>query len=116
MSAEHTLQEGLSLDVYSPSHATTSWPRGLAIEVDGPLHFLDNSAELVNGRPGPPRLHGRTLLKRRILHALGMRVISVPFYEWDELGRSPQRHTEYMAGRITEGPTGARHSPSLPFC
>ena len=49
----------------------------IAIEVDGPSHFLEP-----DGR-GPP--NGHTLLKRRLLRAAGWRLVSVPFYEWDEL-------------------------------
>ena len=49
----------------------------VAVEVDGPSHFLGP-----DGR-GPP--NGQTLLKRRLLRAAGWRLVSVPFYEWDDL-------------------------------
>ena len=63
---------GYSLDLALPSSR-------IAIEVDGPSHFL-----LPDGR-GVRRPNGPTLLKRRLLAAAGWRVISIPFYEWDGL-------------------------------
>ena len=47
------------------------------VEVDGPAHF-------VQGPDGCLPL-GSTVLKRRQLDALGYRVVSVPFSEWDQL-------------------------------
>jgi hypothetical protein len=41
----------------------------LAVEVDGPSHFLNNT---------PSRLDGATLLRNRLLEARGWRVVSVP--------------------------------------
>ena len=61
---------GYSLDLALPSSR-------VAVEVDGPSHFL-----LPDGR-GVRRPNGPTLLKRRLLTAAGWRVISVPFYKWD---------------------------------
>ena len=61
---------GYSLDLALPSSR-------VAVEVDGPSHFL-----LPDGR-GVRKPNGSTLLKRRLLAAAGWRVISVPFYEWD---------------------------------
>ena len=61
---------GYSLDLALPSSR-------VAVEVDGPTHFL-----LPDGR-GVRKPNGPTLLKRRLLRAAGWRVISVPFYEWD---------------------------------
>lgn len=64
-------QTGYSLDLALRSAR-------LAIEVDGPSHYLrDPSDERVPNGP--------TLLKRWLLKASGWRVASVPFYEWDAL-------------------------------
>ena len=63
---------GYSLDLALPSSR-------VAVEVDGPSHFL-----LPDGR-GVRKPNGPTLLKRRLLAAAGWRVISVPFYELDGL-------------------------------
>ena len=51
----------------------------MAVEVDGPSHFLEPDDR--GHRPA----NGPTLLKRRLLRAAGWRLVSVPFYEWDDL-------------------------------
>ncbi|EOD06790.1 hypothetical protein EMIHUDRAFT_106715 [Emiliania huxleyi CCMP1516] len=73
---------GYSLDLALPSSR-------VAIEVDGPSHFL-----LPDGR-GERKPNGPTLLKRRLLAAAGWRVISVPFDEWDGL-RSASARQAYL--------------------
>jgi len=71
---------GYSLDLALPSSR-------VAVEVDGPSHFL-----LPDGR-GVRKPNGPTLLKRRLLAAAGWRVISVPFYEWDGFATASERRT-----------------------
>ena len=61
----------------------------VAIEVDGPSHFVGASQ----------RPTGATLLKRRQLHALGWAVISVPYFEWDPL-RGPEQQQDYLRKRL----------------
>ena len=77
---------GYSLDLALPSSR-------VAVEVDGPSHFL-----LPDGR-GVRKPNGPTLLKRRLLAAAGWRVISVPFYEWDGFATANERHT-YLQGLL----------------
>ena len=69
---------GYSLDLALPSSR-------VAVEVDGPSHFL-----LTDGR-GVRKPNGPTLLKRRLLAAAGWRVISVPFFAWDGLRSAGER-------------------------
>ncbi|EOD04367.1 hypothetical protein EMIHUDRAFT_221151 [Emiliania huxleyi CCMP1516] len=69
---------GYSLDLALPSSH-------IAIEVDGPSHFLLPDSQGVRAPNGP------TKLKRRLLAAAGWRVISVPFYEWDGLNTADER-------------------------
>ncbi|EOD07737.1 hypothetical protein EMIHUDRAFT_218288 [Emiliania huxleyi CCMP1516] len=71
---------GYSLDLALPSSR-------VAIEVDGPSHFM-----LPDGR-GVRRPNGPTLLKRRLLAAAGWRLISVPFYEWDGVATANGQQT-----------------------
>ena len=71
---------GYSLDLALPSSR-------IAIEVDGPSHFL-----LPDGR-GVRKSNGPTLLKRRLLAAAGWRGISVPFFEWNALSTASERQT-----------------------
>jgi len=68
----------------------------VAVEVDGPSHFLlchDGSDEHLP--------NGKTLLKRRLLKAAGWRLVSVPFHDWDALlGREKQ--CRYLSRRLSE--------------
>ena len=66
---EVVLQEGYSLDL------VVDW-RGerLAVEVDGPSHFVGREPT------------SATRLKRRQLEHFGWWLVSVPYWEWDELG------------------------------
>ena len=48
----------------------------MALEVDGPSHYL---------LPGGRETNGSTLLKRRVLSMLGYKVMSVPYWEWNGL-------------------------------
>ena len=70
---EKVLEEGHSLDL------VVDW-RGerLAVEVDGPSHFV--------GRVPT----GATLLKRRQLRHFGWRLVTMPYWEWDELHHPDQ--------------------------
>ena len=59
----------------------------LAVEVDGPFHFLGD------GRTPS----GSTLLKRKQLGQLGYTVVPVPFWEWDAL-RDEEAQRWYVQG------------------
>lgn len=59
---------GLSVDIWLPN-------LGVAVEVDGPMHFASNDHTHVLGA---------TRLKRRLLRALGAQHVSVPFHEWPQ--------------------------------
>lgn len=59
---------GVSLDIYLPD-------QGLAIEVDGPTHFCRNTKQPL----------GHTAFKRRLLRALGVKLLPVSYEEWDSL-------------------------------
>ena len=80
---EVVLHEGYSLDF------VVEW-RGerVGVEVDGPSHF--------KGREP----NSATLLKRRQLRHLGWRLVSVPYWEWDEVDASSQRAEEYLTSRL----------------
>lgn len=60
---------GLSVDIWLPK-------LGIAVEVDGPMHFAAND-----------HMHvlGATRLKRRLLSALGAIQVSVSFFEWPQV-------------------------------
>ena len=56
--------------------------RRVAVEVDGPSHFVKVAGE---GGERRWRENGSTRLKRRLLAGLGWEVLSVPFFEWTVL-------------------------------
>lgn len=60
----------------------------VAVEVDGPTHFPWASR----------RVLGKTALKRRLLGAMGWRVLPVPFYDWPEAGLDAQ--AAYLRTRL----------------
>ena len=80
---------GYSIDMFVPAHA-------LAIEVDGPSHF-----DWKGRRP-----LGATLMKRRHLRLLGLRLLSVSFLEWEEAGRlratADEGRCELLSRKIAE--------------
>lgn len=61
----------------------------VALEVDGPSHFL-------RGTLAPT---GPTLARDRLLAARGWRVISLPYFEWDAC-RGDRRHQAECLRRI----------------
>ena len=74
----------------------------VAVEVDGPFHFIGREP------------NGRTILKRRQLLAAGWPLLSVPYWEWDPLTDAAARR-KYLergladamaAAPSTTGPTG----------
>ncbi len=68
--------------------------RRIAIEYDGPSHFSVNTLEPL----------GHTRLRNRLLSAMGWRVVSIPFFEWDKLQR-PEQMDSYVEHRVhREGP------------
>eukprot|EP00984_Skeletonema_dohrnii_P011446 scaffold4576_cov88-Skeletonema_dohrnii-CCMP3373.AAC.2 len=59
----------------------------VGIEVDGPFHFI--------GRSKSPL--ARTILKRRQVPSIdGIELVSVPYWEWDEVGNDEVKKQEYL--------------------
>jgi hypothetical protein len=63
--------------------------RRIALEFDGPSHFTRNTLEPL----------GHTRLRDRLLSAMGWRVVSIPFFEWDRLHQTEQRDA-YVERRV----------------
>ena len=63
---------------YSIDLVVEAGGRRVAVEVDGPSHFLGTSRMAT----------GATKLKRRQLEAFGWRLLSVPYWEWSALKHS----------------------------
>ena len=61
----------------------------VCIEVDGPSYFVGRQPT------------GNTLLKRRRVNGLGKnRIISVPHWEWNELGKDCGKKQEYLRCKL----------------
>ena len=80
---EYTTADGL----FSIDLAITD--RRIALEFDGPSHFTTNTLEPL----------GHTRLRDRLLSAMGWRVVSIPFFEWDRLHQTEQRDA-YVERRV----------------
>ena len=63
--------------------------RRIALEFDGPAHFTRNTLEPL----------GHTRLRDRLLSAMGWRVVSIPFFEWDGLHQAEHRDA-YVERRV----------------
>ncbi|KAL7530568.1 hypothetical protein ACHAXR_003568, partial [Thalassiosira sp. AJA248-18] len=79
---EQLTQKGYSLDALVEVNGRKV---GVEVEVDGPTHFI--------GR----KLTGSTLLKRRqIANVEGIMLVSVPYWEWNELGQDHSKKQIYL--------------------
>eukprot|EP00808_Paulinella_micropora_P016441 g7994.t1 len=80
-------QTGLFLDISMPEQK-------LAIEVDGPVHFSTKA-------DGSRQYLGTTVLKHRLLKAMGWRMLLIPFYEWDIIPyRNREQRAEYLRNKL----------------
>merc|ERR1740124_462367 len=95
---------------YSLDAVVSHGGREVAVEVDGPTHFVGRTPTSV------------TALKRRQLRAAGWALVPVPYWEWDALGSKAAAKQEYLrvaleglgqeAGTVLE--PGAAGAPPLP--
>ncbi|KAL7451453.1 hypothetical protein ACHAWC_003288, partial [Mediolabrus comicus] len=59
----------------------------IGVEVDGPSHFIGRSKSQT----------GSTIMKRRQVSSIdGIELVSVPYWEWDKLGKSQAKKQEYL--------------------
>ena len=59
--------------------------KNIGIEVDGPSHFI---------RRKPT---GSTILKhRQVTNMEGIRIVSVPYWEWNDLGKDSAKKKQYL--------------------
>ena len=103
-------QEVLSLDIANVESK-------IAIEVDGPAHFIStidhgNTATgyvlSIKGKleyqykweGTKQEINGPTALKTRMLNQLGWRVINVPFWEWYSMNGNVQKQEEYCRSKL----------------
>jgi hypothetical protein len=66
--------------------------RRIGIEVDGPTHFIDRKPTAT------------TMLKRRLISAIDeIPLVSVPFWEWDKLGKDHDKKQQYLQVLLGSG-------------
>ncbi len=75
-------------DICVNAKSSTGVAAGWAVEFDGTSYFLTSRLPV-----------GGTLMKRRNLELLGYTVVSLPFWEWDQLTGSDEKK-EYLKGKL----------------
>ena len=88
-SVPHICSEQTKAGELTPVFPGDASPDLIAIEVDGPSHFLYKSV----------RPTGSTIIKRRQLQRAGWRLIPVPYFEWREATRHARTPEEVRIGR-----------------
>eukprot|EP00984_Skeletonema_dohrnii_P008274 scaffold3034_cov110-Skeletonema_dohrnii-CCMP3373.AAC.7 len=64
----------------------------IGIEVDGPSHFIGKGRSLT----------GSTILKRRQVSLVdGIELVSVPYWEWNKLGKDRKKKQEYLRNLLS---------------
>jgi hypothetical protein len=88
-------KSGYSIDIRvrkSSAHGSSE-AEGWAVEVDGPYHFLSCKSP-----------NGATLIKQRLLDLLGYNLVSVPYWEWDELLQDKRAQEAYLRSKLAVKP------------
>jgi hypothetical protein len=84
----------------------------VAVEFDGPLHFLGGRADA--DATGALTIHGRTLMRSRMLHRAGVAVVAVPHTEWRALSPGAEQDA-YVARRMREVVGGGGGGGGVPL-
>jgi hypothetical protein len=73
----------------------------ISIEFDGPIHYL-KPAFGSRDRLGP--MDGQTHLRNTLLKKSGLfqKLITIPFYEWNEVERDKEKEEEYLKKKLIE--------------
>ena len=102
-----TSDDYFSADVYIPG-------AGVALEVDGPTHFINIAASGEGGAPGDasrtPTRTVRTELRDMFLEKRHEAVVIVPYFEWDVLRGSDEKKryvSEKLRGAGVHVPSSA---------
>ena len=86
---------GLLLDLYLPQLRDPGGAgRSVAIEVEGPGHFLRCAG-------GALTFDGFTQSKEGLLGAMGVLLVQIPYYEWDLLLDAKEKQ-EYVSTRLRQ--------------
>jgi hypothetical protein len=96
-------KSGYSIDIRvrkSSAHGSSE-AEGWAVEVDGPSHFLSCKSPT-----------GKTLIKRRLLELLGYNLVSVPYWEWEEMRQDKRAQEAYLRNRLERPDKRERNAAS----
>ena len=97
---EHRCEaSGYSIDVL----VTLNDGKRIAVEVDGPSHFIGRSLQPT----------GATLLKHRQLRHFGWQLESVPYWEWDRDKQLPHRLAQLLLSGPVAAPKRRRVLPTV---
>mgnify|MGYP003906971799 FL=1 len=70
----------------------------IAVEFDGPSHFLG-----FKGTGRDP--NGKTKMKARLMKSLGWKVVNIPWFEWEEVGKGERykpEKIEYLKKKLAK--------------
>jgi len=102
---EHNVH-GYSVDLALPSSR-------VAVEVDGPHHYMynfapgRNSQTIDNAKTKVVAVNGASMLKERIMSALGWRSVSIPFFEFERMQNPYEptavtaEHKRYLSAKLS---------------
>lgn len=91
-------KSGYSIDMWvhdtdalqeSGKGSTMGGKQGWAVEFDGPRHFLACGAPT-----------GATLIKRNHLQLLGYTLVSLPYWEWNNVCEEPSERKQYLHRKL----------------
>jgi very-short-patch-repair endonuclease len=84
----------------------------IAIEVDGPHHFLlcIDSDNILNSENNHNFLieyqaRGATMLKRRLFKSMGWKVLNIPYWDWNSVEGDKAEETRYCQHLLNKGST-----------
>jgi hypothetical protein len=95
---QHTADGALSIDI----SGTTRSGVQLAIEVDGPSHFVKPDGKVT----------GPTMFRNRALAARGYALVSIPYWEWNGLRSAVAKRQQYLLSKLQIAQQAARPDSS----
>ena len=86
----------------------------IAVEFDGPSHFLHPLAPVPATGAASLTLNGATLLRNRLVASAGLALVCVPYSEWNEAERAGAAAEDaYLTRRLAEATAPAAPAPSV---
>jgi hypothetical protein len=82
-----------SMDIYLPEH-------DVAVEFDGPTHYYTTGGAS-SSRDASTTRTAKTELRDVLLAKQCARVVTVPWFEWRDLGKTPEARRAYVKEKLT---------------